>query len=281
MTRLEVLPASADARVRPRRRASAQSLLNTIVGEFVYPRGRSAWTHGLVHALSLFAIDEAAARQALARSAGAGLLEREQVGRRVRWRMSRMTLRVRGREGKRVYSFRSGRTDWDGRWLLLSVVVPDDRRRLLLRRRLAWAGFGQLPTGLAVSPHVEREAEARRILKMLELDDGALSFVATVKGEDTARRMMRSAWDLDGLAKRYHGFVELVAAQRPRSGEQVFAALTRMVHEWRRFIYVDPGLPVELLPRNWIGLQAKTVFDRHYARWRPGAARWFGSLNGL
>jgi phenylacetic acid degradation operon negative regulatory protein len=280
MRRLEVLPASADPHVRPRRGASAQSLLNTIVGEFVYPRGKAAWTHGLVHALSLFAIDEAAARQALARSAAAGLLERQQIGRRVRWRMSRMTFRVREREGKRVYTFRSGRTDWDGRWLLLSVLVPDDRRRLLLRRRLAWAGFGLLSTGLAISPDVEREVEARRILKLLDLDPGALSFVATVQSGDDARRMMRSAWDLDGLAKRYESFVKLVTAQRPRGGEQLFAALTRMVHEWRRFIYVDPGLPVKLLPRKWVGLQAKTVFDRHYAKWRPGAARWFESLDG-
>src|ERR1051326_4430310 len=86
MNALDVLPASADPRTRPRRGASAQSLLNTIIGEFVYPRERAAWTHGLVSALALFGIDEAAARQALARSAGAGLLEREQVGRRVRWR---------------------------------------------------------------------------------------------------------------------------------------------------------------------------------------------------
>ena len=280
MKRLEILPASADPQARPRRGASAQSLLNTIIGEFVYPRERAAWTHVLVRALSLFDIDEAAARQALARSAAAGLLERVPVGRRVRWRLSRTTFRVRAREGRRVYTFRSGRADWDGRWLLLSVIVPDDRRRLLLRRRLAWAGFGMLPNGLAISPHVEREAEARRILELLELEDGALSFVATLNTIGAPTRMTRSAWDLDGLIGRYESFLELVDKQQPRTGEELFAAVTRLVHEWRRFIYVDPGLPLELLPKNWIGIEAKEVFDRHYAKWRPGAARWFGSVNG-
>jgi phenylacetic acid degradation operon negative regulatory protein len=280
MNALDVLPASADPRTRPRRGASAQSLLNTIIGEFVYPRERAAWTHGLVSALALFGIDEAAARQALARSAGAGLLEREQVGRRVRWRMSRATLRIREGEGNRVYTFRSGRRDWDGRWLLLSVIVPDDRRRLLLRRRLAWAGFGMLPNGLAISPHVEREAEARRILELLGLENGSLSFVAEMRTPEAAARMTRSAWNLDDLVGRYERFLELAGKQRPRGGAELFTAVTRLVHEWRRFIYVDPGLPLALLPRSWVGVTAKKTFDRCYTKWRPGAARWFDGVNG-
>ncbi len=280
MKRLEVLPASAGPHARPRRGASAQSLLNTVIGEFVYPRETAAWTHVLVRALALFGIDEAATRQALARSAAAGLLDREQDGRRVRWRMSESTRQMRVEGAKRLYGFRSGRTDWDGRWLLLSVIVPDDRRRLLLRRRLAWAGFGILPTGLAISPHVEREAEAQRDLEILGLEKNALSFVATLETIGVPSRMIRSAWDLDGLAVRYQKFLDLVRKQRPRTPEQHFAAVTRMVHEWRRFLYVDPGLPVELLPAGWVGLEAKDVFDRHYAKWRPGAARWFASANG-
>ena len=279
MKRLDVLPASADPQTRPRRGASAQSLLNTIVGEFVYAPEMGAWTQSLVRALALFGIDEGATRQALARSAAAGLLDREPVGRRVRWRMSAATRQLRKEGAKRLYGFRSGRTDWDGRWLLLSVIVPDDRHRLLLRRRLAWAGFGLLPTGLAISPHADREGEARRILEVLGLEKDALSFIATLEAIGVPSRMVRSAWDLDGLAVRYRKFLDQIRKQRPRSGEELFAALTRLVHEWRRFLYVDPGLPVELLPAGWAGIAAKEIFDRHYAKWRPGAAQWFASLD--
>jgi len=277
--RLKVLPASAGLQTRPRRGATAQSLLNTVLGEFVYPRERFAWTQALVGGLKLFGIDEAAVRQALARSASVGLLDREQEGRRVRWRMSKTTERMREEGGRRLYTFRSGRIDWDGKWLLLSVIVPDDRHRLLLRRRLAWAGFGILPTGLAISPHVEREAEARRVLEFLGLEKEALSFVATLDTIGAPSRMIHSAWDLDALAVRYEKFVHQLRAQRPRSGEELFVAITWLVHEWRRFLYVDPGLPVEVLPAKWIGLEAKEAFDRHYAKWRPGAARWFDAIN--
>lgn len=277
--RLDVLPASAGPQARPRRGASAQSLLNTIVGEFIYAPETGAWTQSLVRALALFGIDEAATRQALSRSAAAGLLDREQTGRRVRWRMSEATRMVRKGGAKRLYEFRSGRRDWDGRWLLLSVIVPDDRHRLLLRRRLAWAGFGFLPTGLAISPHVEREPEARNILEILRLEKDALSFVAKLETIGVPSQMIHSAWDLDALAVRYRTFLDQIGKQRPKSGEELFAAVTRLVHEWRRFLYVDPGLPVELLPTGWVGLEAKEVFDRYYAKWRPGAARWFASLD--
>jgi phenylacetic acid degradation operon negative regulatory protein len=91
--------------------------------------------------------------------------------------------------------------------------------------------------------------------------------------------MIRSAWDLDALAVRYRDFVEHVRKQRPRTGEDAFVAITWLVHEWRRFLYVDPGLPVEVLPAKWIGLEAKEVFDRHYTKWRPAAARWFDAVD--
>ena len=136
--------------------------------------------------------------------------------------MSKTTERMREEGGRRLYTFRSGRTDWDGKWLLLSVIVPDDRHRLLLRRRLAWAGFGILPTGLAISPHVEREAEARRVLEFLGLEKEALSFVATLDTIGAPSRMIHSAWDLDALAVRYEKFLQQLRAQRPRSGEELF-----------------------------------------------------------
>ena len=65
---------------------------------------------------------------------------------------------------ERIYGFGEPR-DWDGRWLLVALRVPEERRevRHQLRTRLAWAGFGSLGGGLWISPHVEREAELREM----------------------------------------------------------------------------------------------------------------------
>ncbi|MGH7897170.1 MAG: PaaX family transcriptional regulator, partial [Candidatus Binatia bacterium] len=273
------VPAAAEPHRRPRRGGSARSLMNTVIGEFVVPGTGRVWTSALVRALALFQVDEAATRQALFRSAAEGLLVREQEGRRVRWRLSPAGRRTAVAGAQRIYSFRSGRETWDGRWLLLEVSVPDDLRRLRLRRRLAWAGFGLLPSGVAITPHVGRETEALRILSSLGLEAGAVSLLARIGTIGDAKRVVAEAWDLDELALRYREFVAGVAEQRPRTDESTFVAHTRLVHEWRRFPFFDPGLPSELLPRTWIGREAKQVFDRHHAKWKPAAWRWFTTVN--
>ena len=63
---------------------------------------------------------------------------------------------------ERIYGFGEP-WEWEGRWLLVVLRVPEERRevRHQVRTRLAWAGFGSLGGGLWISPHVEREAELR------------------------------------------------------------------------------------------------------------------------
>src|SRR5581483_5625057 len=129
---------------RPRTGESARSLLNTVLGEFVYPVGGAAGTHSFIEALGRLDVDEKATRQALARTAADGWLERERHGRRIRWRLSPQGLQRCIDGTVRIESFGGVRTDWDGRWLLLFVSVPEAQRALghRLRRRITWAGFG-------------------------------------------------------------------------------------------------------------------------------------------
>ena len=253
--------------------------MNTVLGEFVLPTADWVWTSTVLRALAPFKVDEAATRQALFRSASEGLLEREAEGRRVRWRLTAAGKRIAVSAADRLYSFRGAGNGWDGRWLLLDVTVPDDLRRLRLRRRLAWAGFGTLASGLAITPHTDREAEAQRILESLGLATNAVSLIATLGTLGEAKQFIAEAWDLADLERRYEKFVREVKAQRPKNDEQTFVAHTRLVHEWRRFPFFDPGLPRELLPRKWAGSEAKTVFDEAYARWKPAAWRWFAAIS--
>jgi phenylacetic acid degradation operon negative regulatory protein len=44
------------------------------------------------------------------------------------------------------------------------------------------------------------------------------------------------------------------------------------VHEWRKFLFSDPGLPPQLLPPRWPGTQAAELFDSAAARLLPAAA---------
>ena len=74
---------------REMRTDSARSLLMTLLGEYVLPRERAAWTSTFVEALSADGVEEKAARQALARTAAEGWITAERVGRRVRWTVDR------------------------------------------------------------------------------------------------------------------------------------------------------------------------------------------------
>ena len=66
-----------------------------------------------------------------------------------------------------------------------------------------------------------------------------------------------------------------VADLGPRPEDQdAYAVRFQLVHEWRRFLFLDPQLPAVLLPDAWPGARAAAFFDRHAARLRPAADRY-------
>lgn len=272
----------ADSAARPRmsrRReishTSARSLLMTVFGEFVLPRGRPVWTSTLVDALGTFGIEEKSARQALARTAAEGWLVSERVGRRVRWSLTPPGRRLLTEGAGRIYGFGRSNGEWDGRWLMVLVSVPEAKRDLRhsLRTRLTWAGFGSPTPGVWISPDTGRQDEAGRILTELGLDAEAMSFIAGYAKIGDEDAMVARAWDLTTLEERYEDFIDEFTGLNPDTGEAVLHAQTRLVHEWRRFPFLDPQLPARLLPPNWSGAQAAELFHRKHVEWRSTARR--------
>jgi phenylacetic acid degradation operon negative regulatory protein len=177
----------------------------------------------------------------------------------------------------RISAFGSARTDWDGHWLVLIVSVPEEQRALghRLRRRLTWAGFGSLGQGTWITPHVDLEAEASRILAELDPAPRAMSFVARFGELGDERELVAEAWSLDDTQVRYRSFMERFRPVKARDDAAAFAAVTRLVHEWRRFAFADPVLPAALLPAQWPGTRAKRLYDERMEEWLPPAERWF------
>ena len=262
---------------------AARSLLLTVLGEFVLDHAEPVWNAALVRALQALGIREVTARQAVTRSAGEGWLERDRVGRQARWRLSASTreLLVRGRE--RIYGFEGIATGWDGRWLVVMVRVPEGRRdhRHQVRTRLAWAGFGSLGQGVWITPHLEREREALEALRDLDPAAQATSFVARHGGIGDEQELVVAAWGgLDQLDAHYRAFVDAFATLKPDGPRSAFVAQTRLVHQWRRFPFLDPGLPEPFLPPGWSGVRAREVFRCRHERWAGPARAWFRTGNG-
>jgi phenylacetic acid degradation operon negative regulatory protein len=277
---------------------SARGLLFTVLGEFVLPGGGTAWTSALIDAIARLGVEEKNVRQALMRTAADGWLAAERLGRRTRWRLTPAAEQLLTEGTERIYGFTGTAAGWDGQWLLALARVPETDRpaRHRLRTRMTWAGFGSPEPGVWISPHTGRVAEATRILAGAGVTDARVFIArqmpatpetasqATPSPEGAAPAggvgndagMARQAWDLDGLEKDYETFLEDFAGSE---AEDPIADLIGLVHAWRRFPWVDPVLPPELLPQPWRGTRAAALFHERHDAWSAAAQAAWVTIN--
>lgn len=253
---------------------SARGLLFTVLGEFVLPAGGMAWTSAFIDVFARLGVEEKAARQALMRTAAGGWLTSERVGRRSRWRLSASGERLLTEGTERIYHFTAVASHWDGRWLLVLARTPETERpaRHLLRTRLARAGFGSPAPGVWISTHSHRAGEAQAILAEAGVLPEAQIFLAEHRGGGELATLVRQAWDLATLERRYRAFLADFTGER---GRDPLVRTVELVHAWRRFPWVDPVLPRALLPSPWSGEKAAGLFARLHANWSADAtAEW-------
>ena len=259
--------------------ASARALLLTVLGEFVLPHDGVAWTAALVAALAEVGVEEKAARQALSRTAAEQLLVAERDGRRVRWHLSPTgtQLLIEGRD--RIYGF--GRTvpEWDGRWLVLAVSVPETQRQLRhrLRTRLTWAGLGSPMPGLWVTPDVGKQAEVAEAVQALGV--ASFSFTGPFGAIGDPAAVVADAWHLDEVEQRYAQFLTGFADGQVTGPDDAFCRQVRLVQAWRRFPFLDPGLPAPLLPATWPGPAAAALFHTRHDAWHRAAQQHWAALS--
>lgn len=259
-----------DLRLRPT--TSARSLLITILGEFAYPRSGEAWTATLVDALGAMGVEHKSARQALSRAAQEGLLTSTRFGRRVRWTLTTAGDDLLRLGTERIYGFLRTPGRWDGQWLLVSATIPTSERLLRhrLRTRLSWLGMGSPSPGLWVVPNTAKAAEVRAVIAELGLSDRAFAWAGHVVGEADVSRLIDSAWDLAELASRYAAFIARFSAPDTEV-RSPFVNQVNLIQEWRRFPFLDPDLPPELLAEDWPGARAADTFHDRHDRWDRGA----------
>jgi phenylacetic acid degradation operon negative regulatory protein len=257
---------------------AARSLLLTVLGEYVLPRDGGVWQETLVAALASLGYSSQAARQALSRSTRDGWLESRRHGRRTRMSLSPRTAELLRTGAARIYSF-GDPWQWDGRWLMVVLRVPEERRavRHQLRSQLAWAGLGSLGGGVWLTPHVDREDELAAAIND-EPAAAANSFTAQLGSIGDPRALVAASWSLERVSEQYFAFIEDFAHTRAASTEACFRQQTLLVHAWRKFPFLDPDLPLELLPERWPRERAHALFRDRHERWRAGAGAHFEQL---
>ncbi|NUR05397.1 MAG: PaaX family transcriptional regulator [Nocardioidaceae bacterium] len=252
-------------------------MLLTVLGEFVHPRHTSVWTATLLQAMAALGVEEKSARQALTRTASEGLLTSTRHGRRVLWELTPQGADLLEEGTRRIYGFMRERHPWDGRWLVLSVPIPETQRQLRhrLRTRLTWLGLGSPTSGIWVSPDATKGQEVHAVIRDLGLDEHAFAWVGPASGIGDESRLLADAWDLADVEERYLAFLADFEDRQARTPGEAFAAQVQMVQEWRRFPFLDPDLPGELLDHDWPGPRAASAFHDRHARWhRQAQAEW-------
>jgi phenylacetic acid degradation operon negative regulatory protein len=258
------------ARFRRQRPLRGGSLIVTMFGDSILPRGGAAALGSLIELAQPFGLNERLVRTATARLAKDGWLEGRRAGKLSEYRLS-----AHGRERfaeatKRIYS--APGTDWSGRWTL--VVVPPMRaaERKEVRDELIWRGFGEISTHVFAHPEFDSK-DLRSQRSAAGLLAKTIAFDAVLAEEDAPQRLVKLGWDLDDLGSRYQRFAHRfglvqAALERPRGAddETCFIVRTLMIHEYRRLHLRDPLLPQQLLRTNWPGAQAAALCRDIYSR---------------
>lgn len=259
------------------RRMQARSALFDVYGDHLRPRGSEAPVAAVVRLLDPVGIAAPAVRTAISRMVIQGWLEPVQLEGGRGYRTTARANRRLDETSNRVY--RRGLPEWDGHWHLAFVDPPADRAgRSRLRADLAFVGYAELADHVWVSPYPR--AELGSILERA----GATARTARADRFDPDPL---DAWDLDQLRASYDGWMdsaeELIGrhlAAHDDEDEAAFAARFHLVHEWRKFLFADPGLPDALLPEDWPGREAAALFATEATRLKPGADRFVASCLG-
>jgi phenylacetic acid degradation operon negative regulatory protein len=248
----------------------ARSALFDVYGDHLRDRGSQAPVAGLVHLLEPVGIQAPAVRTAISRLVAQRWLEPVQLAAGRGYRATGRAIRWLDEAGARIY--RRVDQTWDGHWQLALVDPPIDRAaRNRLRADLTFVGYGELAAQVWVSPFERAELD--------EVLQRAGASARRVRA-DAIEPAPVDAWDLDALAAAYRAFVDNADTLLRTSSTEgdpdraAFAARFHLVHEWRKFLFTDPGLPEELLPRDWAGRRAAELFTSEAARLKPAADRY-------
>ena len=212
------------------------SIVITVFGDAIVPRGGSVWLGTLLEFFKTIDIDSGVVRTAMSRLAADGWLERNKVGRNSFYRLADKGRLTFDAAVEHVYNPQS--PDWTGRFELLLIANAGDREAS--REALQDAGFGSPLPGVWIAPSgvPVPEVAARAIRLEVSAED------------DSGRRLLSESWPLHRTADAYLKFMKTFEPLRGWIGRRArlsdtdaFTARILMIHHYRRVVLHDPLLP--------------------------------------
>lgn len=249
----------------------ARSSLFDLYGDHLLARGGVAPVASLIRLLDALGVNAPAVRTAVSRMVTQGWLDPVDTAHGPGYALTpRATARL-SQSGDRIY-YRHEQP-WDGRWHLRVLEPVSDRaRRERVRTQLRFLGMAPLGDSTWVGPRLAGEVDDL-------LQEEGIAAVAVTSTVLAPIEAVLAAFDVDRLSAEYDAWLasarqEIKSLPPDPDDRTAFAARSRLVHEWRKFLFSDPGLPAELLPADWAGRRAASYFTEQAESLLPAASRF-------
>ncbi len=266
-------------RFRSQRPLRGGSLILTIFGDCVAPRGGVVSLGSLIRLAGAFGITERLVRTSVGRLAQDGWLVARRDGRLSEYRLTAHGQERFAEATRRIYG--ANPVSWERRWTLVLLPARPVRRREQLREELRWLGFGQIRPGVFAHPNT-LAGQAQSWLDGLASGNSCVVLEGAAQDSRSDREIVAAGWDFGELSRRYRRFVdgfapvESAVKQRRASldARSAFIVRTLLIHEYRKIHLQDPLLPPALLPADWVGSRAYELCAGLYADVFPAAEQF-------
>lgn len=257
-----------------RRPMRAGSLIVTIYGDAIVPRGGSLWLGSLLDMMAGFGVEPGLVRTAISRLVTDGWFERTRLGKHSYYRLSATGAAEFATATTRIY--RADHPAWSGELDIAIITAADAGKRGGLRDRMLRDGYGQAAANVMLRPL----AQDRKASPAGAAQD-VISLVTQPDNGEKARALAKACWQLDELDASYRQFLKAfrpVAAEIeegvPLDDAQAFQLRTLLIHDWRRIVLRDPLLPEAMLPADWSGTRALELVGSAYRQILGASERW-------
>lgn len=271
-------------RSRPTLRSG--SLITTVFGDAIAPRGGTVWLGSLIKVMADFGVSERLVRTSVFRLVKDGWLQSDQIGRRSYYSLTEQGSERFEQATHRIYG--TPASHWDGEWCLLLLSTLDTETKDIVRKECGWLGFGPMSANVLAHPLPDLSELDVTIRRLGVVDSLVVMRGRTIKSETAMRELTRSCWNLDDIDARYRAFVQhfrpLIKALSGRSQlsqlseKSAFIVRTLLIQEYRKVLLRDPWLPAELLPAGWHGAAAYQLCRNLYRIVHAGADSYLDDM---
>ncbi|TCP29244.1 PaaX family transcriptional regulator [Scopulibacillus darangshiensis] len=263
---------------------NTRSMIFTLYGDYIRHYGSEIWIGSLIRLLEPFGHNEQSVRAAISRMNKQGWVTARKIGNKSFYSLTDRGVKRMDEAAHRIFKLKPEK--WDGQWRMFMYTIPEEKRNIRdeLRKELVWSGFGMLSSSCWITPNI-LDKQVEDIIQKYDINRYVHIFTAENKGPQNNKQLVHDCWDIEDINKRYDQFIKFYSEKYVvdknkiekgvMSDKECFVERTKLVHEYRKFLFVDPGLPLDLLPEKWLGEYAGALFGDYYRALAKPANRFF------